>query len=183
MRSFHLIVEGGSPKIYWLHLAVPQDTPLSTLDKFLRHTWLECCGHLSAFTIDGHRYALAPMSDGFDSSFQESSMDVPVSQVLRAGTKFIHEYDYGSTTEISLRVQGELETFGKPKNVQLLARNESPQIKCESCDAFATQVCSGCLWQGRGWVCSNCATEHECGEDMLLPVVNSPRVGVCGYAG
>lgn len=24
---------------------------------------------------------------------------------------------------------------------------------------------------------------HECGEDMLLPVVNSPRVGMCDYTG
>ena len=34
-----------------------------------------------------------------------------------------------------------------------------------------------------GWLCQSCADEHECGEDMLLPVVNSPRTGVCGYAG
>ena len=25
--------------------------------------------------------------------------------------------------------------------------------------------------------------EHECGAEVLLPVVNSPRVGVCGYSG
>ena len=27
------------------------------------------------------------------------------------------------------------------------------------------------------------AVGHECGQEMLLPVVNSPRVGVCGYVG
>jgi hypothetical protein len=32
-------------------------------------------------------------------------------------------------------------------------------------------------------LCQACAEDHECGEDMQLPVVNSPRVGVCGYAG
>jgi len=32
-------------------------------------------------------------------------------------------------------------------------------------------------------VCEGCAGEHECGEEMLLPVVNSPRVGMCGYEG
>jgi hypothetical protein len=25
--------------------------------------------------------------------------------------------------------------------------------------------------------------EHECGEEALLPVVNSPRMGMCGYTG
>src|SRR5579863_6785170 len=104
IQSLHLIVEGGHPKIYWLHLAVPPQLTLSKLDKFLRGIWLECCGHLSAFTVAGRRYAVSPMSDGFDSNFHESSMNVPVGRVLRVGTKFIHEYDYGSTTELSLRV-------------------------------------------------------------------------------
>jgi len=34
-----------------------------------------------------------------------------------------------------------------------------------------------------GWLCDECAPKHKCGEDMLLPVVNSPRVGKCGYTG
>ena len=37
--------------------------------------------------------------------------------------------------------------------------------------------------EGEGWVCDECAPKHKCGEDMLLPVVNSPRVGMCGYTG
>ena len=24
---------------------------------------------------------------------------------------------------------------------------------------------------------------HDCGEEAILPVVNSPRMGVCGYTG
>jgi hypothetical protein len=35
-----------------------------------------------------------------------------------------------------------------------------------------------------GQLISNpCAAKHECGEEMLLPVLNSPRAGVCGYCG
>ena len=32
--------------------------PLSKLDDFLRHTWLEYCGHLSAFEFDGEQTVL-----------------------------------------------------------------------------------------------------------------------------
>jgi hypothetical protein len=39
------------------------------------------------------------------------------------------------------------------------------------------------LYPDEGWLCDECAVGHECGEEMLLPVVNSPRVGVCGYVG
>jgi hypothetical protein len=181
IQSFHVLVEGGYPKIYWLHLAVPQTLPLSKLDKFLREIWLECCGHMSAFTIDHQRYAAAPMDDGF--GLEERSMNVPVGRVLRVGSKFIHEYDYGSTTEISLQVLGEVESFGKPKEIRLLARNDAPQLNCVKCDAPGTQVCSQCSWQEESWLCDKCAQNHECGEETLLPVVNSPRVGVCAYAG
>lgn len=182
-ESFHLVVEGGYRNVYWLHLAVPQELSLKTLDGFLRGIWLECCGHLSAFTINGQRYAAAPMEDAFDSGWQERSMSVPVSRVLAVGTRFSHEYDYGSTTEISLRVVGTLDAGGKQKSVTLLARNQPPPIVCEECGAPASQVCSQCLWQGNGWLCDECMEDHECGEEMCLPVVNSPRVGVCGYTG
>lgn len=32
--------------------------------------------------------------------------------------------------------------------------------------------------------CSKLAVDtHDCGEEMLLPVINSPRVGTCAYSG
>ena len=37
--------------------------------------------------------------------------------------------------------------------------------------------------EGGRWLCEDCAKTHECGEEMLLPVCNSPRLGVCGYCG
>jgi len=58
-----------------MHVAVPATAPLSKLDDFLRHTWLECCGHLSAFEIGGKRYASEPMDE-------EMSMRTRVSEVL-----------------------------------------------------------------------------------------------------
>jgi hypothetical protein len=181
-ESFHIVVQGGYRNIYWLHLAVPWQVPLRTLDQFLRAKWLECCGHMSAFTIAGQRYAAMPMDD-LDGEITERSMNVPVRTVLRVGAKFLHEYDYGSTTELSLEVAGVFQQDEKLKGIHLLAQNLPPEIPCGKCGANATQICSQCAWSGGGWLCDACVSKHKCGEEMLLPVVNSPRVGVCGYTG
>ena len=175
--SFHLMIEGGEAKTYWLQVAVRSDAALHELDTFLRQTWLECCGHLSAFTIDGHRYSSRPMAD-----VGETGMDVLVGQVLHPRAKFFYEYDFGSTTELTLSVAAILEPENQSGPVQLLARNEKPRISCENCGASpATLVCSNCAWQGKGWLCAKCVSTHQCGADTILPVVNSPRVGICSY--
>jgi len=177
-KSFHLVVEGRDLPGYWMYLSIPVNTTLEDLDDFLRDIWLECCGHLSAFTIEGTRYYISPMRE-----YDERGMKVALGDVLGPGMKFYHEYDFGTTTELTLRVVSELEGEAKSESIQLLARNDPPSIACESCGKIAAQVCAECIWSGKGWLCDECALEHECGEEMLLPVVNSPRVRMCGYTG
>lgn len=177
-KNLHLVVEGRNLPGYWMHLSVPNNTTLKNLDDFLRDIWLECCGHLSAFTIEGIRYSISPMRE-----YNEKNMKIALGDILGLGMKFYHEYDFGTTTELTLRVVSELEGEAKSKSIRLLARNDPPSIVCESCGKIATQLCAECIWSGKGWLCDECAQEHECGEDMLLPVVNSPRVGMCGYVG
>jgi hypothetical protein len=157
-----------------MHLAVPAKAPLSRLDDFLRHIWLECCGHMSAFEIDGIRYSVSPMEE-------ERGMGAPLSRVLDVGSKFFYAYDFGSTTELALKVVG-FWNQGKPRGaVQLLARNDPPQIICGQCKTQpATQIC---IESEETWLCETCMAAHECDDAMHLPVVNSPRVGVCAYTG
>jgi hypothetical protein len=70
------------------------------------------------------------------------------------------------------------------KEIRVLARNEPPPIPCDECgDEVATQICMECSWSGKGWLCEQCSQTHSCDEEMFLPVVNSPRVGVCAYSG
>src|SRR5262249_49473959 len=107
----------------------------------------------------------------------ERNMDVPVGEVLQPGLKFSYEYDFGSTTDLELRVVGEREgTASRKEPVRLLARNEPPEIRCERCQRPAAWVDT---FEG-GWLCEEGRGDKEEG---ILPVVNSPRVGVCGYAG
>ncbi len=182
IKLFHVLVEGRYAPMYWMHLEMPVTTTLADLDLFLRGEWLECCWHLSAFTIGADSYVSVVDKDwGMD----DKSMDeVQLGKILSVGDQFIHEYDFGSTTELKLKVVAERK--GKlvkveGESIRILAQNDEPDIKCDNCGELATQVCTECLYEDGGWLCDKCAEEHECDEEMFLPVVNSPRVGVCGY--
>ena len=78
--SFHLLVEGRYATAYWMHLAVPATATLTRLDRFLRDIWLECCGHMSGFTISGNRYSGSP-----EAEYDEKRMNVRLDRVLEPG--------------------------------------------------------------------------------------------------
>jgi hypothetical protein len=174
IKAFHLTVEGYRLPMYWMHLEVAAGTTLATLDRFLRDTWLECCGHLSAFEIGGVRYSVDAGG---------KSMQVHLEQVLTPGQTCSYEYDFGSTTELMLKVISEDEVDMKGRALQILARNTLPIVACDECGKPATTTCTQCLYEDQGYLCDPCAKDHECGEEMLVPRVNSPRAGVCGYTG
>jgi hypothetical protein len=159
---------------------------LADLDQFLRDIWLECCGHLSRFTIEGQGYSIYPMED-----FDERDLAVTLDKVLKPGLEFQHEYDYGTTTELTLKVIGERQGAALEKRwLNILARNNSPEYLCGYCHQKpATLICSYCSWgSAEALVCEDCKGKHSCyieeGDDyMFLPLVNSPRTGMCGYSG
>jgi hypothetical protein len=181
-KVFHLLVEGRYSPDYWMHLEVPASATLYDIDGFLRDVWLECCGHLSEFIIKDERYTASSPFARTD-EIDGLGMDAELGEILRPRMKLYHDYDFGSTTHLTLRVVSEKEGLITGKDVRLLARNEPPIYPCHSCGKQATQICTECAYEGTGLFCDDCATKHECGEEMLLPVVNSPRVGVCGYTG
>jgi len=168
-KIFHLLVEGYglSGDLYWIHLKALGSARFGDLDMFLRDIWLECCGHMSAFSLDE----------------EEIDMKEKLGDTLRPGQKLIYEYDFGSTTELFLTVISEFEGTLKKGKVEILVRNEAPRIKCNQCEKPATTICADCLCDDQGWLCDDCAREHDCDEEMFLPLVNSPRTGVCAYAG
>jgi hypothetical protein len=74
---------------------------------------------------------------------------------------------------------------GVEEAIGILAGNDAPQIPCEACgEALATQICSECLWTGdtAALFCDPCLKEHG-HEELVPPLVNSPRTGLCGYTG
>jgi len=170
-KSFLVKVEtdkcwGATP--YFLSLWVDGSTTMKTIDKFLRDIWLECCGHLSKF-------------DG-------AAMSKKAENVFATGMKLDYEYDFGSSTLLTLTVMGEYPVKAD-KKIVLLSRNEPLQTVCSICGkAPATQICSVCIDDYLSVFCDKCAKKHakEC-EDFddyaSMSVVNSPRMGVCGYEG
>lgn len=172
---------------YWLFLEMAHSTKLEDLDHFLRKTWLECCGHLSAFTIRDVRYEVETGSPDFMAKMfddeESKTMDASLGNVLSSGLVFHYEYDFGSTTDLDLKVLWEREGRLNKKGITVLSRNEPIGFKCATCGQTAEVVCAECGYEKDASYCGACAAKHECGEGMLLPVVNSPRMGVCGYEG
>lgn len=180
VKFFQLAVEGRHAPMFWMHLQMPLTATLGDLDLFLRNEWLECCGHLSAFTIGAESYV--SVVDEMWGNDDKPMDNVKIGKVLSIGDQFVHEYDFGSTTELKLKVVAETKGIPvKGEPVEILAQNEPPEFKCDNCGELATQLCTECADEEGGWLCDNCAEEHECDEAMLMPVVNSPRMGVCCY--
>jgi hypothetical protein len=180
---WHVRAEGKGSRLYWIDVEVRGDAPLRRLDEFLRRTWLECCGHMSAFEIGGQRYS-GRVDREFDLGRAERSMAARVSSALTPGRRFSYEYDFGSTTHLVLMVLGTRRGIASRSPARLLARNEPPVWPCAVCAKPASVVCPYCLYEGRPFSCPEHIREHACEEDeAFLPVVNSPRMGVCGYTG
>ena len=161
-----LKIEGAYEKNYWLYIDVPVNKTLSAVDIFLRKIWLECCGHMSAFSGSRHEeLGKGRQLGGF-----------------APGDKILHEYDFGSTTESLITVVGD--TYREPQRnaVRLLARNAPPAFICCKCGKAAAYICVECIYEvDNPFFCEECADHHE--HDYFLPVTNSPRMGVCGYEG
>lgn len=115
---------------------------------------------------------------------EDRSLGVRLGSVLKVGQKFSYEYDFGSTTYLNLRVVSEREGVVQEDDapVAILARNVLPNILCKVCGKPATQVVSGYFNVEENAYCNRCAKRNK-EYEMLLPIVNSPRVGVCGYTG
>ena len=181
-QIYHLQVQDAWGGDFWLQLEMPGWEKLENLDAYLRAIWLECCGHLSGFTI-GEVFYTQVFEDGMGWR-EERSMDVPVAELFTPGTSIPYEYDFGTTSELMIKVVREREGQWQGKPIKLMARNKLMAIACGNCGQTAEFLCAECMWDQEWWMfCENCLSEHEHGEEMALPIVNSPRMGMCGYTG
>lgn len=186
-QLFHFLVEGRYETGYWMHIEMPASHTLANLDSFLRAVWLECCGHLSAFTIGNTRFEMdtsmvdAMWKDFFEPSQPVKSMQTKLYSVLDVGDIFQHEYDFGTTTELKLKVVGERKGVPPQKGARILARNYAPVYSCVKCGKPAQQFYV--YNYPFDSYCEEHAEEHASWEEGFMPIVNSPRTGECGYNG
>lgn len=172
---YHLRVYDKDATQFWLDLEVRGQAKLKDLDSYLRAIWLECCGHLSRFSLDGW---------GSD----EIAMNRRVAQVFNEGITIHHIYDFGTSSETLLQYIGKRQGKALSKKpIYLMARNILPEVQCMECDQPATYLCMECFYESPdvyGELCKKHAKTHphdNYGDPM--PIVNSPRVGMCGYEG
>jgi hypothetical protein len=171
---------------YWLDVEARMSATLSSLDNLLRRTWLECCGHLSMFEIRPFRYLPlgAGSLDPFNRRDSGRSMATRIGDAFAVvGTKGTYEYDFGSTTMLSIALTHARDGRLGRSAVRLLARNDAPTWPCGICGKPATLVCCTHGGDDSPFVCADHQKKHRCREAAFLPVVNSPRMGVCAYEG
>ncbi len=168
-KYWHIEVEAAE---MFLHLLVSGAAKMQVIDQALRAIWLDCCGHMSQFSVNGKAVA----------------MSRKVESVFSSAKVIEHEYDFGSTTTVELKAHKQY-TMLFQESVILLSRNEPLKIMCHICgQAPATNICSVCIYEGKCLFCDKCAKKHKktC-EDFAdyakMPVVNSPRMGICAYEG
>ena len=174
-KLYHLRAQDEWRKDFWLDLEVRGSTTLEDLDYYLGHIWLECCGHLSMFSRD--RW----MDD-------EISKGRMVADVFKPGLEITHIYDFGDSSHTLIKYVAVRD--GKPTNprhpIALMSRNNEPDFDCISCDERALWLCVECIYESNveGTLCQQHSDEHP-HEDYgdPLPLVNSPRMGMCGYDG
>lgn len=171
---YHLSVRDAYQSEFWLHLEMPGSRTLKDLDTYLRRIWLECCGHMSRFSVGGW--------EG-----KEIAKTRKISQAFQTGDELTHIYDFGTPSETLIKLADTRQ--GKPITkhpVELMARNMMPEAQCIECDKPATHLCMECLMESEMWgvFCEEHAEAHPhkgYGEPVAL--VNSPRLGMCGYTG
>lgn len=164
--------------MYWMFVLAPKNLKLDDLDEFLRDEWLECCGHLSSFTINGESYS---SYEDPDFGSEDLSTNKRIGPLFYPGLKIDYVYDFGSSTELVLEVLDIWEDCPQG-DVTILMKNDFPDYSCEICKKKAELICCLCAET----TCKGCCKDHSCAKEegdtyMFLPLVNSPRTGVCGY--
>jgi hypothetical protein len=173
-QLYHLQVQDAWQGDYWLHLEINGSANLTGLDRYLRAIWLECCGHLSQFSVGGWRGEEIPKRTRVD-------------RIFEPGIELTHIYDFGTSSITLIKMLRTRE--GKPLTrypITLMARNDPPKMSCMECERQASWLCIECMyeWNAPGTLCEQHAETHpheNYGEP--IPLVNSPRVGMCGYDG
>ncbi len=191
---FQVVIQGKYDKDYWLIIEINENAMLKELDKFIRDIWVECCGHLSMFEINGVRYEVCPNTDGFWGA-PARSMNCKLKDVFSVGDIATYEYDFGSTTELILNLHSYGVGDQKKEKIVILSRNNPIEIICSQCGKNKAEwVDPQGFYDGNPFWCDEClhadveedeseTFEEYYSPEFLLPVCNSPRMGVCGYKG
>ncbi len=115
------------------------------------------------------------------------AMSTKVSRIFNPGVELTHIYDFGTSSKTLIKCVALRQ--GKPTTshlIALMARNDPPEVHCVECERLASWLCMECLYEENepGTLCdAHVETHPHEGYGEPVPLVNSPRVGMCGYSG
>jgi len=172
-KIWHLRVQSADADEFWIDLEMRSSATLKKLDDYLRAIWLECCGHLSEFSLGGWGSA-------------KVGMGRKAGDVFKPGVKLTHIYDFGTSSTTLIKVVGSRE--GRPLTqhpIALLVRNQMPETECLKCKQPSRWLCMECMIDENMWgtLCNTHVKTHPHKDYEPVRLVNSPRLGLCGYDG
>ena len=108
-------------------------------------------------------------------------------EIFEPGVELTHIYDFGTSSVTLIKCAGIRK--GKPSTshpIALMMRNLIPECECIKCKQTAIWLCMECVIEENVWgaLCDEHAETHphdNYGEPIRM--VNSPRLGLCGYTG
>ena len=121
----------------------------------------------------------------------QKDMNYRLKDVVDTGDTISYEYDFGSTTELILKIHSSRTGEKNAGEIVILSRNNPPEIICSNCGCKKVKWVNPYAYhEGLPFWCEDCLKEDEDDDEedfyepeFLLPVCNSPRMGVCGYEG
>ena len=120
-RLYHLQIQDAWSPDFWLQIEMNGSASLKDLDRYLRTIWLECCGHLSRFSVGGWRGEEIPMSR-------------KIERIFKPGVELTHIYDFGTSSETLVKAVEIREGSPLTKHpIYLMARNNMPEAVCAEC--------------------------------------------------
>jgi hypothetical protein len=170
----HVLARDADSGDFWLSLEVNGDARMKKIDEYLRAIWLECCGHLSQFSLGGW-------------GGRKIGMEREAAAAFSPGAEITHIYDFGTESVTLLTLVGTRQGKALSKHpITLMARNTIPEVQCQVCGEPAAVLCTECIYEDEasGLLCRQHAKRHpHRNYGPPLQLTNSPRLGMCGYEG
>ena len=190
---FDILITSKEMEDYWMIIEVNEKTMLKEIDTFLREIWLGNEQCLSIFKIKNVKYKY--ISGGNLLYVEpEQSMYHTLKNILSVGETFDYTYGENKTTEIKLTVfSHRIGRRHEEEDIVLLSRNIPPERICYKCKKNNASWVDTIKYSfdDDAFLCDECKEKVESNKlfiqmeytENMLPIYNSPRMGIGDYEG